>query len=199
MRILRSAYLIPYENSLLEAIGRLSQCLISTAINTLCDNPYVIFPFLRNLFLDKMNFNVIPNKRTYITRKGSESQHSGVLKRQMLNEYEVKPFFKKYNIDFVQLEDYNTYEKIKLFMESEIIISSFSGALTGLLFANKNAKIIEICNNFQYMHYNDLSKTLGLNFISYKNILENDNGNYNLDIDRFVDFLNGISIFPIND
>jgi len=140
-----------------------------------CDNRNVIYPFLRNLFIEQFpNTKLIKGKRIFITRKNSENQHNGVLKRYILNESDVIQMLKKYNFEFIQLEEYSMREKIKLFMESETILSSNSGSLTLTLFTNKNAKIIEILNNgttgFLHRHYIEIAETLGLNYIRYSNI-----------------------------
>ena len=42
----------------------------------------------------------------------------------------------KHNFEYIQLEDFSLSNKIKIFMESEIIVSSHSGSLTFTLFAN---------------------------------------------------------------
>ena len=161
--------------------------------NYICDNPHIIYPFIRESFLEKMKYDVIPKKRIYITRKNSESQHYGVLKRFMINEEEIHDKLKKYNFEYIQLEDYNMHEKIKLFMESEVILSTNSGALTLLLFANVKTKIIEIVNRGFLgdivNHYYDISKTLGLNYNRYSNINEDCNGNFALDFNEFEKYL----------
>lgn len=161
--------------------------------NSICDNPHIIYPFIRELFLEKMKYDIIPKKRIYITRKNSESQHHGCLKRMIINEEEVYDKLKKYNFEYIQLEDYNMYEKIKLFMESEVILSSNSGALTLLLFANIKTKIIEIVNrgfphNIENQYY-DISKTLGLNYNRYSKINEDYYGNFILDFNEFEKYL----------
>jgi hypothetical protein len=153
----------------------------------------LIYPFLRNLFFEKMKFDMIPGKRIFVTRKHSQSQHGGELKRYILNEAEVMRMLSKYNIEFIQLEDLNMYDKIKLFMESETILSSHSGSLTLLLFANSNAKIIEILNNGTQncvsSHYIGISETLKLNYNRYTNIREDYNGNFNLNVNEFENYL----------
>jgi len=157
------------------------------------DNPSNVFPFLRNLFLEKMNFTIIPGKRIFITRRNSESQHYGVLRRSIINEEEFFEKLSKYGFEYIQLENYNTYDKIKLFMESEIIISPNSSALTLSLFANKNAKIIEILNKGQgvgHEHYRNIALHLGLNYIRYIDIQEDMYGNFIIDCNKFEeDFL----------
>ena len=167
-----------------------------------CRNPYNVYPFIRNLFLEKMNYNMIPKKRIFITRKNSECQHGGLLKRAILNEEQLITALDKYNFEYVQLENYKTPEKIKLFMESEIILSPHSGALTFSLFANKNAKIIEILNQgthgFCHTHYIDLCGVLGLNYYRCSNISEDINGNFVLDVNKFEEYLiNNINVSNI--
>lgn len=163
------------------------------SINKICENETIIYPFIRNLILEKMKFDIIPKKRIFITRKNSETQHNGLLKRYILNENEIKEKLEKYNFEYIQLEDYNMYDKIKLFMESELIMSSNSGALTLILFCNKNTKIIEILNKgtngFSHNHFTDIASVIGLNYSRYSDIIEDHNGNFNLEFDKFEEFL----------
>ena len=187
---------------LIEDLSRIQDYEIVSIYGETCvkdgysDNPTIIFPFLRNLFLERCNFKMIKGKRIYITRKLSKSQHSGILKRYILNENEFMENMKKYNVEFIQLENYNTLEKIKIFMESETIISSHSGSLTLLLFANKNCNIIEILKNGEpgvpNDHYKTISNNIGLNYNRYSNIVEDNYGNFNLNLDEFEIFLNKI-------
>jgi len=167
-----------------------------TCRNSVIDHPDIIAPFVRKLFTDKLPYNIIKGKRIFITRKNSETQHGGNLFRYIKNESHLIKMLSKYNFEFIQLEDYNTQEKIKLFMESDTILSSNSGALTLCLFSNTNAKIIEILNKgtsgFTHEHYNILSRSLKLNYHRYTSIVEDNNGNFNLDIDSFEKYINGI-------
>ena len=100
---------------------------------------------------------------------------------------------RKYNFDFIQLEDYNMNGKIKLFMESEVIMSSHSGSLTLTLFADKNAKVIEILNQgisgCAHHHYTAICNTLNLNYNRYSRINEGVNGNFNINVDDFEKYL----------
>ena len=159
------------------------------------DNRHIIFPFLRNLFLETMKFDIISGKRIFITRKHSESQHGGVLKRYILNEKELITTLNKYNFEFIQLEDLNMYDKIKLFMQSEIIVSSHSSALTLTLFANKDVKIIELLNKGEGKNHSqiiEISQTLGLKYNRYTNIREDANGNFNLNVNEFEKYLTNL-------
>ena len=163
------------------------------SITNLVENPKIIFPFLRDLFSQKFNNEIIKGKRIFITRKNSESQHNGILKRYILNENDLKNMLNKYNFEFIQLEEYKTDEKIKLFMESDIIVSSHSGSLTFSLFSNKNTKIIEILNNgtqgFPHDHYINICNVLNLNYNRYSNINEDQNGNFNINVLDFEKYL----------
>jgi hypothetical protein len=161
--------------------------------NPYSDNPQFIFPFLRDLFHEKYNYKLIKGKRIFITRKNSESQHNGILKRYILNENKFINMLNKYNFEIIQLEDYIVKCKIKLFMESEIIVSSHSGSLTFLMFANKNTKIIEILNKgihgCSHDHYANICNVLGLNYNRYSNINEDSNGNFNINEIDFKNYL----------
>jgi capsular polysaccharide biosynthesis protein len=185
---------------LIEDLHTLNDYEIVSMYGELCvktrtsDNKNVIYPFLRNLFIEKFpNTKMINGKRIFITRKHSEKQHSGNVKRSILNEPDVIQMLKKYDFEFIQLEDYSMSEKIKLFMESETILSSHSGSLTLTLFANEKAKIIEILNKgttgFNHTHYVEIAETVGLNYTRYSKINEDHNGNFNLNINEFETFL----------
>ena len=162
--------------------------------NPYSDNTTIIFPFLRQLFLNKLNYELIVGKRIFITRKNSESHHNGTLKRCILNENVLIPYLKNKNFEIIQLEDYSMHDKIKLFMESEVILSSHSGSLTFCLFANNKSKIIEILNNgtygFPHQHYITICNTLGLNYNKFSDITEDKNGNFNIQLNKFEKFLN---------
>jgi len=160
------------------------------------DNKEIIFPFLRNLFLEKCQYKMISGKKIYITRKNSEKQHYGVLKRHILNEPNFIELLNKHNIEYIQLENYSMQNKIKLFMESELIISPHSSCLTLLLFANQKSKIIEITNKgtvgFSNHHMLEIANVFELNFHRYSNINEDYNGNFNIDINDFEKYLSTI-------
>jgi capsular polysaccharide biosynthesis protein len=82
------------------------------------------------------------------------------------------------------------HDKIKLFMESELIISTNSGCLTLCLFANIKSKIIEIFNGKNINHYKEICTTLGLNYSRYNATNEDYNGNCTIDLVNFDNFLN---------
>lgn len=164
-----------------------------TCEQSIGDNRNITIPFLRNLFLQRCHYNLIKGKRIYVTRKNSEPQHYGTLKRHMLNEDKFIEILNKYNIEYIQLEEYSMLEKIKLFMESELIISPHSGCLTLLIFLNINSKVIEILNKgtegFSHVHHIDTCKILGLNYNRYSNIDEDIDGNFYLNMVEFEKYL----------
>jgi capsular polysaccharide biosynthesis protein len=164
-----------------------------TCLTSIADRQQYTIPYLRKLFLDRLKYDIVKGKRIYITRKNSENQHSGVLKRAIINENEFKTLLNKYNIEYVQLEDFSMEEKIKLFMESELIISSHSGSLTLTMFANKNCKVLEILKEgtygFNHSHYINICKIADINYNRYSNINEDYNGNFNINLVDFEKYL----------
>ena len=136
---------------------------------------------------------VVPKKRIFITRKNSETQHSGVLKRAVINETEFMAMLQKYNFEYIKLENLNTYEKIKLFMQAEVILSSHGSALSFLLFADTTCKIIELLKNgtvgFPHDHFIDMCNALNLNYNRYQNINEDVYGNFEINVEEFEKYL----------
>lgn len=173
-------------------------------VNNYCDHPHEIFNFIRNLFLERMpKYKIIPGKRIYITRKITENyKYRSVLTRFMINEMEIMKQLEPYGFEYVQLEDLSIFEKIKLFMEAEVIMSSHSAGLTFTLFCDAKTKIIEILKNGSYgdhihIHYINLCQTLGIDYNRYSDINEDINGNFNLDFKPFEKYLHSIDIRPI--
>lgn len=161
-------------------------------INPYSDNNSKVYPFLRNLFLENKNYS-FQNKNIFITRRGSDKFHSGIQKRLILNEDSLMDMLKKYNFEYINLENLNFEEKIKLFNTSKIIISSHSGGLVCSLFANEHTNIVEIVNRgtsgVSHDHYKFICSTLNIPYYRYSNIEEDINGNFNLDINNFEKFL----------
>ena len=159
--------------------------------------PLTILNFLRNLILDHMpKFEMVKGKRVFITRKNSEGQHSGTLKRFIMNEAEIMQKLQPHGFEYIQLEDLSTFEKIRLFAEAEVIMSSHTGAFTFCLFSNEKTKVIEILNNgtlgFPHGHFAEICNTLGIPYYRYSNINEDYNGNFILEFDPFECFLKSI-------
>jgi len=60
---------------------------------------------------------------------------------------EIMEELERCGFEHVQLEDLSIFEKIKLFMEAEVIMSFDDGGLTFTLFCECKTKIIEILKN----------------------------------------------------
>jgi capsular polysaccharide biosynthesis protein len=152
-----------------------------------------IYNFIRGLFTEKCNHELIKGKRIFITRKHSEAQHGGVIKRFIWNEHELMLMLSKYNFEYIQLENYVHVDKVKLFMESEIIISTHSACLTYTLFSNKLSKIIEILNKTPIggdNEYKSICTYLNLNYNKYTNISDEDYwNNFNINVEQFEKYL----------
>lgn len=160
--------------------------------NSECNNPN-IFRYIRNLFITKITKPIKINKRIFITRKNSQIYHNNMLKRYILNENELIKMLIKYNFEYIQLEELNFKDKIYLFMNSELVISSHGSQLSFIYFCDMNTKIIEICNKGTIGFANDqiynIASTLKLNFTRYSQINEDRLGNFNLNIEEFEKFL----------
>ena len=167
-------------------------------INSACNNPGEIFPFVRNLFLDKIP--VLPgNKLFFIGRKQSFQNNFSCNTnpiRSIINENDFVEQLKKLNIECIYLEEYNFEEKIKLFNSAELIISTNSSALTFLMFCDKKVKVIEMLNKLVSgpgIHFKLICDTLGLKYYRYSAINDDDNGNFSIeDNDPIYDFIKKI-------
>lgn len=150
--------------------------------------------YIRNLFINTLEKPTNINKRIFITRKGSDVYHrKNELRRYILNENELMDTLKKYNFEYVQLEDLNFKEKIQLFMQSEIIISSHGSQLSFISFCDRNSRIVEICNNGTIGFFNQqiltIGNTLDLKCVRYSKIFEDRDGNFNLNVKEFEEYL----------
>ena len=87
-------------------------------------------------------------------------------------------------------------DKIQLFRESELIISSHSGSLTLLLFVNTQTTIIELLNKnmdgIPKNHYLNMSNILGIKYNKYSDFNEDSNGNFELNSEKFSKYLSTI-------
>jgi hypothetical protein len=158
----------------------------SCSTNDICDNPTIIFPYLRELFLSRIKNNTtnLP-KRFFIGRKQSlinnATSHNTTI-RSIINEDTFINKLKDYNIDTIYLEQYDFIDKLLLFINAELIISTNSSALTCILWCNTRVKIIEIINKPIYnalgLHYQLICNTLGLDYYRFSEINDDSNGNF---------------------
>ncbi len=177
----------------------------SCSTNHICDNPTIIFPYLRELFLSRI-VNTTTNlpKRVFIGRRLSNTNNATVHNitiRSVINEEHFISKLKDYNIDAIYLEQLNFIDKVLLFMNAELIISTNSSALTCLLWCNTNVKIIEIINNpvrnGEGLHYKLLSDTLGLKYYRFSDINDDSNGNFIIeDNSKIYNLIENMNIMP---
>jgi len=152
----------------------------------------IIATYIRNLFISRIKNNS-DKKNIFLTRKVSNQFHNGIMKRYMRNEVDFLEKFKKYDFEYVVLEELSFKEKIQLFMGAKNVISTHSGGLCFIIFCNKDSNIIEILNQgtrgFSHCHYQDIASVLKLtNFKRYNNIIEDNEGNFDLNINDFEHF-----------
>jgi len=160
------------------------------------------YKFLREQILIKKNLNIEtqPFRYIYISRNKShllKCNHNNK-RRQLLNENDVYEILKKYNFEFIYLEDLKIKEKIKLFQEAKCIITPNGGALSFAAFAHKNTQIIELhtSNITHNDQYNNIAIVLNIPITRYTNVTSNGTGggcdNINICINDLLDFENFI-------
>ena len=94
--------------------------------------------FLRALYKDHIK---IENKfrKLYISR-------NRVARRLIVNEDELITCLAKYQFEFIQCEDLQVAEQVKLFSEAAVIICSHGSALTNLVFCQEGVEVLDIFN-----------------------------------------------------
>ncbi len=143
-------------------------------INGASDNHTKIFPFLRRLFLDRIQFSDERGKKIFIGRKRSIVANNtchGQYVRCIINEDEFSTNLQKHGIETIYLEDYSFEDKIRLFHSCALIISTGSSALTFCLWCNPDVKVVEMNRRFGY-HYSLICNTLNLQYHRYTAINE---------------------------
>lgn len=178
--------------------------IINNYGETILDSEFHIskdgYIYLRN-FINKIDIteqDIIKysNKKFYLTRNKSHILvgNDGVKRRQIINDNELIPELKKYNIETINLEDYTLIEKIKIFKLSNMIISSNSGGLIFTLYSD-NSKIIEL--NVQKPHqisrqYEDQCRCFNIPYYSYICDKVDENDNMKINVDSFIKFIRHI-------
>ena len=154
--------------------------------------------YIRNKLLRGKSYTVVPGKRVYITRRGSEQlvSHNGVAKRQVLNESELCNLLSVLNIEVVRLELLNVEEKIRLFRESEIILAPIGSGLTLVALMEPTQKVIEFMSPSQpsdMKHCKVICEELSIPYYSFSNVnFVDSNDNLNLKLDDLNNLLSTI-------
>jgi hypothetical protein len=119
-----------------------------------------IYPFLRKIFYEK---NTFPDwkplsRKIYISRK----KNTNVTNRTVVNESEFLEALTARGFEIIYLEDYILDDKIKIFYEASIIVTTVGAALSLGIFLDKKARVIEIIepietrglDNFMHIYEN---------------------------------------------
>jgi capsular polysaccharide biosynthesis protein len=162
-----------------------------------------IYSFLRTNLLDKNIFTDIKqlSRLIYISREKTPTKV-----RHVLNESIIIPLLKEIGFEIIYLEDYTLNEKIRIFMEAKVLISSTGGALSLGIFINKDAHVIQLVNDTVFkwgMAFFPIFKELNLTVTQYTNFSTVDNNmnpvtsrceNANIILDDISDFINCVNI-----
>jgi capsular polysaccharide biosynthesis protein len=142
---------------------------------------YKYYEWLRNFILKKMPLRSPANLkgRYYISRHKAPllECNKGEAKRVLINEEEVFNSIYQFGFQKIYLEDYKLKDKIKLFQESEIIITPNGGGLTMGLFAAPELKIIEISHPDSSENMYKVICENRTKFTRYTNVLSVDQNN----------------------
>jgi len=129
----------------------------------------------------------IKGKYIYISR--SRGQRGT---RIILNESEIKEDMKRLGVSFYYMEDLTFQEQIRLFRNSELIISSHGAGLSFSIFCEPGTQIIEIWKDLsENQHYNDIATKCGLRFNRFTDVefFEGQKGAMRLNTKHFLETL----------
>jgi len=109
-----------------------------------------IITFLNDIFL-KNKEKIEKYKKIYIMRGKCKNG------RIVVNEKEVISFLKKYRFYPLKMDDFPVKKQAQIFYSAKYIIAPHGAALTNLVFANRNCKVLEI---FSSKYINDCFKNI---------------------------------------
>ncbi len=89
-------------------------------------------------------------KRIYITRKNASY-------RKIVNESDLIGILKEKKFEILDTEQIDIKEQIKIFSNSEVVISPTGSALANIIFCNPGTKIIEIMPKYRFAYENVFS------------------------------------------
>ena len=139
--------------------------------------------FTRNLFHDECNVGIKHKKDRIYVKRGNATR------RRVINEAEVIDLLEQYGFQAVEMDNKTVKEQAETFANAEAIVAPHGAALTNLLFAQSNTKVIEIfpngyTNNCFYVlaNYGDLNYF----YLKCENISQNTKAHY---LDMYVDII----------
>lgn len=116
----------------------------------------------RNWVLSKINLkeNNHDHKKIFIGRKNE-------IRRKITNIEQVKKITNQYGYKYIEMEDFTLEEQIKIVQASTHIVGIHGAALSHLIFAHKNTKVIEIINiDFHFHFYEKMCLALKIKYSS---------------------------------
>jgi hypothetical protein len=195
--------LVPYTNE-----STLVDCIYPCDGNNDSNISFIdpsVFLFLQDLFLSSIDdLNIEGYDRIYIRRNKShfslgnatDIAQSNIKRRQILNEDELIEKLKELNFKILNLEDYHTKEKIKIFHNASVILGPNGGGMVHTFVSKPGTKYIEILplNPHQYIdQYKYQCKTLNLQFYRFQDVSKEDYlDNMTVNIDSLISYLKNI-------
>jgi len=138
------------------------------------------FDFFRQFADDQVK----PFRKVYISR--------GKTKRSLENETELENKLKEQGFEIIYAEDLNFDEQIKLFSETEVLVSSHGAGLANILFMQKGTRLISIFREDLIYPEFYLGATINQMFFDF---LIADGNNY-IDIDKILKKINCKALKP---
>jgi len=173
------------------------------------------YTYIRDKILNKyINNNLFMNECIFIKRNNQSNLAFNThlpKRRNLVQEEELCTILtNKYNFKCINLEDYNLNDKIAIFQNAKIVVSTMGGALIFAIFANINTKIVELYCDPQITngrnHFKNLCEDLKLNYERYSETVSfvNDHPLYivdssiSLDVNSFLNYLEKMGIKNID-
>lgn len=164
-----------------------------------------VWIFVKDLFLSSIGDTKIDGyDRVYVRRnlshlsQGNErdTMCKNIRRRQILNEDELVERLKELDFKIINLEDYHTRDKIRIFNSASVILGPNGGGMCFTFVAQPGTKYIEILppNPHQYIDmYRDMCREFDLEFHRFQNVTKEDNlDNMTIDIESLISYLNSI-------
>ena len=127
-------------------------------------NKEISIEILRNYFSKYRSNKKEQKVKIYVSRQNSNY-------RNLINEGDIIDELKSKDFKIIDPNNISIIDQIKLFSSAEVIISPTGSALTNIIFAPKDAQVIEITpkysNNYEEIfknRYSDICKIIGLNY-----------------------------------
>lgn len=98
-------------------------------------------------------------RRIYVSRRKAN-------KRFVVNEDAIETILKKYDFDFLCMEDFSFWDQVRLFSSTKYLISIHGAALTNMLFMPEGSKVLEIRKegDDSNLCYFSLASALGIDY-----------------------------------